>query len=234
VARNDLSLYSRYADDWWNPNAPAFRSLRAVSQYRLELILKWLGSLSEKSVLDVGAGGGLLSAPIADRAAQVVGVDLSVKSLVSGTKQSARIRPVVADGTLLPFPCNSFDVVVLADVLEHIRNWPEAVTEGSRVLRPGGALFVHTLNRSTTSYLGAIVFGEKLTGLIPNGTHDWRLFIRPRELIECAKLNELVLAELQGELPKVWKTVWRRAIHLRPSRSTAVSYAALFRKSEEA
>ena len=140
--------------------------------------------------------------------------------------------PVRSSITATPLADASADVVLLADVLEHIEAPADAIAEAARILRPGGHLFVNTIDRSLRARLLAIWLGEGL-GLIPRGTHRWRRFIRPRELVAMARQLGLTCVRLVGETPRLLATLRRWTIELRASRDTSVGYAALFEKPAE-
>ena len=65
-------------------------------------------------------------------------------------------------------------------------------------VKPGGYLVISTINKTQISYLMAIFLGEKLTGIIPNGTHDWNKFIVPEDLIMMLKDNGYSLRNITG------------------------------------
>ena len=217
--------------DWWDEGARAFASLRSVTTFRLELLRRWLPQgFAGRTVVDLGCGGGLLAVPLAREGAHVVGLDLAAKALrAARAQQPERLLAAQADLQELPLAERSADVVLLADVLEHVDDPAAVVAQAARVLRPGGALFVNTIHRTLRSRLFAITLGEGL-GFIPRGTHQWRKFVRPDELDTMARTAGLVRVRRAGEAPRLWATLRAGAVVLRPSKSLAVGYAALFQK----
>ncbi len=123
------------------------------------------------------------------------------------------------------------DLALLGDVLEHVPAWTELVREAARVLRPGGHLFASTLNRTASARLLAVGVAEGL-GLVPRGTHDPRLFVKPKELCRAARDQGLELVRLEGERPALAATLRSWTLVPRRSASLALSYCALFRKEE--
>lgn len=228
MVANDLSIYSEYADEWWNPRAPRFHSLQRITPLRLAVIEEWCGNLEGKTVADIGCGGGLIAVPLLERGAHVIGIDLSAKSLVvAQNKALRRGRFMVADACTVPLANESVDLVVLADVLDHVPDFERAIAEAARLIKPGGYVFTNTLNRTFRSWLLALVLGEGLR-LIPPGTHDYRLFIRPAELIAAAERHGLRLIHSQGEFPKVIDTLLHWSIGLKRSSSMSVMYSMCF------
>jgi len=218
-------------DGWWDPKCRAFASLRSVSAFRLELLRRWWpGSWQGRTVVDLGCGGGLLAVPLAEAGARVVGVDLARRALQEARRrQVPAFLPLVGDLACVPVAPASADLVLLADVLEHVDHPAAAVSEAARLLRPGGLLFVNTIDRTVRSRLFAIVLGEGL-GFIPRGTHVWQRFVRPDELEAMAATAGLVRRQRTGEAPRLLRTVSARAVVLRESRTLAVGYAALYGK----
>ena len=226
---NDLSIYERFASEWWEPQSPRFRSLQKVTEFRLQVIDNWFGSVKGATVVDLGCGGGLLSVPMLERGANVIGVDLSSGSLETAKRMSnGKGKYLQGDIRKVELPNGCADFVLLADVLDHIQDYFKALAEARRILKPGGLLYVNTINRTFRSWFFALLLGEG-TGLIPRGTHDFRLFIRPHELAKAAKLQRFSLVEMQGEAPSISSTVRDWAITFRASNSKAVAYSALFK-----
>ena len=229
--RNNLEIYKEHANEWWNEQCFLFRSLQSVSKFRLQLIRRWCGEIAGQKVADLGGGGGFLSIPLKREGAFVADLDISLPSLQAAARQADEKGWLVqADFRRLPFGTQSFDVVLLADVLDHLPDYETVVDEASRILKPGGLLYVSTISRTWRSWLLAIVLAENI-GLVPRGTHDHRLFITPKELMRTASRAGFQFVEAQGEAPAVLQTIFSWSIHFRPSRSTAVAYSAFFRKN---
>lgn len=231
--RNDLDLYERHADGWWDSDHPAFRSLRKVKDFHLELLdERWSHRMRGASVVDLGCGGGLLSLPLAERGARVVGIDLSRGSLRVATEEAARrghdARFAQADLCRVPLTAGCADLVLLSDVLEHVEDPRSAVREAGRLLRAGGTLFVNTFDRRLAARLAAVTLAEGL-GLVPRGTHDPRLFVRPSELESMCAEHSLRLDHFVWEAPALIRTAMTWTIHLK-RRSSGFGYSAFFRK----
>lgn len=233
-SRNDLDLYERRAAEWGDPRSRTFRSLRSVKRHHLSLLRGLLADERVALAVDLGCGGGLLTAPLAALAGRAVGVDLSGASLAAARRAAAETDAgacsfVRADVRRLPLVGESADLVVLSDVLEHVERPAEALREAARVLRPGGWLFANTLNATRRSRLLAVTLAEGL-GLIPRGTHDPRLFIAPERLVADAAAAGLRLVRLEGECPRLLRTLFTWTIHVRSCADTAVGYNAVFEK----
>lgn len=231
--RNDPEPYERHAAEWWDPEARFFRSLRSVKAFHLELLLELCGGeLAGATVVDLGCGGGLLTLPLAERGARVVGVDLSPGSLAAGRDEARRrgARTAFVRGDLLrtPLAAGRAELALLSDVIEHVSDPGAALREAARLLAPGGALFVNTFDAGFFSALLVVHVAEGL-GLVPQGTHDPRLFIAPARLTSLASGAGLRLERFQRETPDLWKSLATRTVHLRRS-ARGFGYAAFFRK----
>jgi 2-polyprenyl-6-hydroxyphenyl methylase / 3-demethylubiquinone-9 3-methyltransferase len=198
----DLDYFGGMDELWWDPAGPA-GVLHAMNPVRLDFYLDALGAAPGR-VLDAGCGGGLVARGLAEAGARVVGVDrLPACLLVARRAVPARFQPAVGQLERLPFADDIFDVVVAADVLEHVPDLPAAVAELARVLRPGGSFLFDTINRTAWAWLTALFGAERLLGLVPKGTHDWRLFIRPAELDELFRREGLAAVATAGLAPRI-------------------------------
>lgn len=182
---NDQTLYESNARTWWSPDGP-FAMLNHLVPARFRFFDRYVADWPGVRVLDVGCGGGFVCEFLAKRGAEVTGLDPS-RGLLSIARDHARdaaldIRYVEGAAERLPFGEGEFDAVVCVDVLEHVDHVPTALSEIARVLRPGGRLLYDTLNRTLFSRLVTISLLENVLGLVPKGTHDPRLYIRPQEM----------------------------------------------------
>src|SRR6185312_4591010 len=154
-------------------------------------------------VLDVGCGGGLLCESLARAGAHVTGIDLAPGMIevarLHAAEQGLQIdyRHIAAGEVVLTEP-GSFDVVTCMEMLEHVPDPARMTATLAGLVRPGGALFVSTINRNLKSFLLAIVGAEYVLGLIPKGTHEYERLIRPAELARWARRAALSVRELAG------------------------------------
>jgi len=235
----DNEYYEGMDELWWDPAGPA-AILHAINQPRVGFYLEALGDLGGRLVLDAGCGGGLVARELAAAGASVVGVDRSLGSLgVARRAVGDRGRFGPAQGRLeqLPFMTGSFDAVVAADVLEHLPDLPAAVAELARVLAPGGSFVFDTVN--PWAWFVAVFGLEQVLRMVPRGTHDWRLFIRPAELDRLLRRSGLEPVRLTGLAPQIGPGTVARGLLTRridvPSFATGngrrASYLGHYRKA---
>jgi SAM-dependent methyltransferase len=148
----------------WEDRYPSDQRSYAVSLYRRrnEAIARSLPR-DLGVVLDLGCGAGDVAAMLSSRARVMLATDLSMVN-VQATRDNIRPLPVglaQAGAERLPFADDSIDVVVLADVVEHVPDAPAALAEIRRVLRPGGYLVCATPIRSTLGFWRAVDWGVR-------------------------------------------------------------------------
>lgn len=226
--RNDLGLYDRHADAWWDERGRFAATLHGVNELRLQhLHARFGGDMRGLVVADLGCGGGLLAEPMARMGATVVGIDRSERSLAAARAHAGGLpglRYELGDARDPPLPAGCADLVTCADLLEHVDGWPEVLVAAARLLRPGGQVYVSTLNRTAASRWLAVHVAEGLR-LIPPGTHDPARLIRPDELLAAAASAGLTRPQLLGQRLRLFATLRRWAIRLSPGDSTALGYA---------
>jgi 2-polyprenyl-6-hydroxyphenyl methylase / 3-demethylubiquinone-9 3-methyltransferase len=201
----DNEYYEAIDELWWDPTGPA-AILHAINRPRVGFYLRQLGDLHGRLVLDAGCGGGLVARELAAAGATVVGLDRSLGSLGVARRAAGTVgafRPVQGRMERLPFADGTFHAVVAADVLEHVPDLPAAVAELARVLAPGGRLAFDTINRTPWSWFTAVFGLERVLRMVPRGTHDWRLFIRPGELDRLLRAGGLEAVASEGLAPRV-------------------------------
>jgi 2-polyprenyl-6-hydroxyphenyl methylase/3-demethylubiquinone-9 3-methyltransferase len=207
-------VYRTKGHAWWDDEEGMFSTIRFfVNPVRFGYFRKVMeerGLLSQAGlrVLDVGCGGGFLSEDFARLGCRVTGLDPAPESVDAARSHAAKeglaIDYVVGVGEALPFPGESFDVVVCCDVLEHVENVERVAAEIGRVLKPGGLFFFDTINRTFASWLFMIkVMQEwRATAFADADAHVWRKFLRPGEVEDVFARNEVLFKGFRGILPR--------------------------------
>ena len=201
VSAEEIARFGALANRWWDPDGPQ-RALHELNPARLGYVAQ-RQQLHGARVLDVGCGAGLLTEAMAREGAQVTGLDLApelvevakLHLLESGLQVDYRLVSVEALAQEKPA---SFDAITCMEMLEHVPDPGSVLQACADLLRPGGRLFVSTLNRTPLAFAAAIVGAEYLARLLPKGTHDYRSFIRPSELDAWLRDAGLQLEDVSG------------------------------------
>ncbi|MEO5700726.1 MAG: bifunctional 2-polyprenyl-6-hydroxyphenol methylase/3-demethylubiquinol 3-O-methyltransferase UbiG [Casimicrobiaceae bacterium] len=199
----ELARFSAVAHQWWDPTSELFGPLHALNPLRFEWVEGVVGDLAGKRVLDVGCGGGILAEALAQRGAQVLGIDLAERALgvaklhklESGVSVDYRL---VSAETLAEEMPAAFDVITCMEMLEHVPDPNGIVAACGRLLRPGGVAAFSTINRNAKAYLYAILGAEYVLRLLPRGTHDYARFLRPAEIARFGREAGLVPDAMAG------------------------------------
>ena len=197
----ELAKFDALAARFWDSHGD-FRPLHLLNPVRLEFIAT-RATLARQPVLDVGCGGGLLTESLAHAGAEVTGIDLAPGMIEVARLHAAEsgltidYRVASAEELARESP-GRFAVVTCMEMLEHVPDPAAMVATLARLLSPGGALFVSTINRNLKSFLLAIVGAEYVLRVIPPGTHEYERLIVPSELARWARAAGLTLAELAG------------------------------------
>jgi 2-polyprenyl-6-hydroxyphenyl methylase/3-demethylubiquinone-9 3-methyltransferase len=202
-------VYDDLADTWWDENSPFYLLKAMVNPWRVpyftEVIQKaYPGDVSTLQLLDIGCGGGFLTEEYARLGYQVIGIDISPKSIAvarsHALKENLSIDYQVGSADNLEFGADYFNIVSCCDVLEHILEWGEVITEIARVLKPGGLFLFDTINRTQKSRM-TMIFGLQnwsFTKLFPPDTHIWEMFIRPEEITQALSDQGIQVIEFSG------------------------------------
>ena len=189
VDPKEIQKFSDMAKTWWDPQGP-FRPLHRFNPIRIEYITQQLQkqnpTLSGLQMLDIGCGGGLLSEPMARLGAKVTAIDASEKNIeiakLHAKESGLTIRYHHQTVDQLLVKKTRFDVILNMEVIEHVQDPALFLKHSAALLKPGGIMFVATLNRTIKSYLFAIIGAEYILRWLPRGTHEWHKFIKPSEM----------------------------------------------------
>ncbi len=201
VDQNEIAKFEALAARWWDKESE-FKPLHDINPLRLNYIDS-RAPLPGKKVLDVGCGGGILSEGLCQRGAHVTGIDMGeaplavarLHGLESGIKVDYRRMTVE---TLAEQEPGQYDVITCLEMLEHVPQ-PASVLQACAVLlKPGGHLFLSTINRNPKAWLFAIVGAEHILKMLPKGTHEFKKFIRPSELANYLRQANLDIQDITG------------------------------------
>lgn len=218
----ELDKFSALASRWWDPESE-FKPLHAINPLRLGWIRQYAGSLAGKNILDVGCGGGILSESMAAEGANVTGIDLADKSLkvarLHGLESGVKVdyRLISAEDMARQHP-GQYDIVTCMEMLEHVPDPGSILAACRALLKPGGQLFLSTINRTPAAFAVAILGAEYIARLLPPGTHSYQEFITPAELARWVREQGLDVEDVSGMAYEPW------AGRARLSRNTAINY----------
>ena len=161
----------------------------------------------------------------------MTGIDLAPRVLdvarlhLHESGRAVEYRQISVEALAAQLP-GSFDAITCMEMLEHVPDPGSVIEACATLLKPGGALFLSTLNRTPLAFGAAIVGAEYALGLLPRGTHHYAQFIRPSELAAALRLAGLQLQDLSG---LAYNPLTRRASI---ARSVQVNYLACARRPQ--
>ncbi|MBL4646456.1 MAG: bifunctional 2-polyprenyl-6-hydroxyphenol methylase/3-demethylubiquinol 3-O-methyltransferase UbiG [Rhizobiales bacterium] len=219
----EVERFSRMAADWWNPESK-FKPLHKFNPIRLSYIkdkvsahfgldTRALDTFKGLRILDIGRGGGLLCEPMARLGAEIIGVDPSETNIkvaalhaeqggLSIDYRATTAEALAADG-------ERFDIVLNMEVVEHVADVPLFLSECAKMVKPGGLMFVATINRTMKAWGLAIFGAEYVLNWLPKGTHQYERLVRPEEIIGPLNAQGLQQIESTGVFYNLLKDSWQ-------------------------
>jgi 2-polyprenyl-6-hydroxyphenyl methylase/3-demethylubiquinone-9 3-methyltransferase len=208
----EVERFSRIADEWWDP-AGKFAPLHRLNPVRIGYVrdraaAHWQREalsghpLEGLSLLDIGCGGGLLSEPMTRLGARVTGVDASARNIAVASLHAERQGLAIdyRQGTAEALASDGarFDVVMALEIVEHVSDVGLFLRSCGQMVKPGGLLFLSTLNRTAKAWALAIAGAEYVLGWLPRGTHDWKKFLKPSEVAHGLRTGGIETDDIVG------------------------------------
>lgn len=202
VDPQEIEKFEQLASRWWDLEGE-FKPLHDINPLRLGFISEHANGLFDKTIVDVGCGGGILAESMALSGGNVTGIDMGEAPL-----QVAKLHGLESGVNVnyQQIPAEDFaeqhkeqvDVVTCMEMLEHVPNPQSVVQACAQMVKPGGKVFFSTLNRNFKSYMMAILGAERVLQLVPAGTHEYNKFIKPSELLKFADNAGLTARVITG------------------------------------
>ncbi|HLB06034.1 MAG TPA: bifunctional 2-polyprenyl-6-hydroxyphenol methylase/3-demethylubiquinol 3-O-methyltransferase UbiG [Thermodesulfobacteriota bacterium] len=198
---SETEKFNKYGRDWWNPEGGMF-ALHMINNLRFDYFKGILGEITGRTVLDIGCGGGLLSEEFAKAGARVTGIDLS-PTAIDAAKEHAGKSGLIIDYRNCPMKelvdkGEVFDIVICAEMLEHVDDLALTLKESSRLLKDGGYYLFETINKTLKAKFLAVFMAENVLNFVARGTHDYNKFIKPSTLVNLLRQNGIEVKEIKG------------------------------------
>lgn len=201
VDYQEVEKFSQLSQEWWDKQGK-FKTLHDINPLRLQFIQDHI-TVKDENIADIGCGGGILTEALAFAGANMTGIDLAEASLAVAQQHaqskglSIEYRCVAVEDFALEKP-EHFHHIVCMEMLEHVPDPSSIINACAKLVRPDGYVFFSTLNRNIKSYLHAIIAAEYLLKMLPKGTHDFKKFIAPSELVRMCRQAHLETVTLKG------------------------------------
>tara|TARA_B100000427_G_scaffold18913_1_gene14489 strand:- start:1 stop:723 length:723 start_codon:yes stop_codon:yes gene_type:complete len=237
VNKKEVEKFSKMASEWWDPKGK-FKPLHKFNPIRIKYIKENIINnfklnnkkkpLKKINILDIGCGGGLISEPMQRLGANVTGIDASIKNINIAKLHAKKNKLNIKYFCSSPEKLNTkkkFDVILNLEIIEHVKDVKFFLESCSKLLKKNGLMFVATINKTLKSYVFAIVGAEYVLKWLPIGTHEWEKFVKPEDLKNILKKNNLTLNKIDGINFNIIENKWNI------SKDTSVNYIAKFIKN---
>ena len=209
----ELQQFSAHSDKWWDESGP-FAPLHLMNPTRLQYIKHHIcmetGKAPDSSrplkylrILDAGCGGGLVCEPLTRLGADVTGLDADQQAIdvaiAHSRAQGQDIDYICSSTEALPGKYHeSYDVICALEIIEHVTSPADFIESLFTLLRPGGVIFISTLNRTLKSWALGIIAAEYVLRWLPKGTHEWKKFQKPSEVSQMVRQSGGDVVNING------------------------------------
>ena len=212
VNPDEIAHFGAMAAEWWDPDGK-FAPLHKLNPVRLNFLKRHIcahlgrdadayDALTGLSIVDIGCGGGLITEPMTRLGASVTGIDAEAETVKVAAAHAGQSGLAISyqqtTAEALAASGAQFDVVIALEVVEHVDARDQFFDALASLTKPGGIIFMSTLNRTPKGFALGIIAAEYLLRWLPRGTHDWRKFMRPSEVVGQLRHRGFALRELTG------------------------------------
>tara|TARA_B000000557_G_C20801289_1_gene455664 strand:- start:223 stop:912 length:690 start_codon:yes stop_codon:yes gene_type:complete len=201
VDKKEIKKFDDISYSWWDPEGP-FKPLHMLNPVRTDFIKNRI-DLKDKTLIDVGCGGGLLCENLAEYSKEVKGIDMSNEAIeIAKTHQTLKNLKIdyeeIALEALLKKSKKKYDVLTCMELVEHVPDPEKLIKDCFKITNRKADLFFSTLNRNIISYIIAIIGAEYILSILPKGTHKYEKFIKPSEFSKILRSNDLIVEDIKG------------------------------------
>ena len=201
VDKKEIKKFDDISYSWWDPEGP-FKPLHMLNPVRTNFIKNQI-DLKDKTLIDVGCGGGLLCENLAEHSKEVKGIDMSNEAIeIAKTHQTLKNLKIdyeeIALEALLKKSKKKYDVLTCMELVEHVPDPEKLIKDCFKITNRKADLFFSTLNRNIISYIIAIIGAEYILSILPKGTHKYEKFIKPSEFSKILRSNDLIVEDIKG------------------------------------
>ena len=201
VDKKEIKKFDDISYSWWDPEGP-FKPLHMLNPVRTDFIKNRI-DLKDKTLIDVGCGGGLLCENLAEHSKEVKGIDMSNEAIeIAKTHQTLKNLKIdyeeISLESLLKKSKKKYNVLTCMELVEHVPDPEKLIEDCVKITNRKADLFFSTLNRNLISYIIAIVGAEYILNILPKGTHEYEKFIKPSEFSKILRSNDLIVEDIKG------------------------------------
>ena len=201
VDKKEIKKFDDISYSWWDPEGP-FKPLHMLNPVRTDFIKNRI-DLKDKTLIDVGCGGGLLCENLAEHSKEVKGIDMSNEAIeIAKTHQTLKNLKIdyeeIALEGLLKKSKKKYDILTCMELVEHVPDPEKLIKDCFKITNRKADLFFSTLNRNIISYIIAIIGAEYILSNLPKGTHKYEKFIKPSEFSKILRSNDLIVKDIKG------------------------------------
>jgi 2-polyprenyl-6-hydroxyphenyl methylase/3-demethylubiquinone-9 3-methyltransferase len=236
--KKEINKFDNIADFWWNKNSGPFKILHKINPIRSNFIFKnskkyFDPSKENLKIIDIGCGGGILTESLLNLfcKSSIIGVDAGIQNIITAKSHSEYLpkKPEYIHAKFENFAINfseeKFDIICAIEIIEHVEDWKFFLDLVNKLLKPNGLFFLSTLNRNFKSYILGIIIAEYIFKYVPRGTHLWKKFLKPSEIINYLSGSSLYkIIDINGIEFNPCKNEWNASLNL------DVNYIACFQK----